>query len=73
MTQAGIDVLFDDRNARPGVKFADADLLGIPHRLVIGERGLNEGHLEYRHRPTGGEEKIPVDQVLAVITERVAH
>jgi prolyl-tRNA synthetase len=73
MTQAGIDVLFDDRDARPGVKFADADLLGIPHRLVIGERGLNEGHMEYRHRPTGGEEKIPVDQVLAVITERVAN
>jgi prolyl-tRNA synthetase len=73
MTQAGIDVLFDDRDARPGVKFADADLLGIPHRLVIGERGLNEGHMEYRHRPTGGEEKIPVDQVLAVISERVAN
>ncbi|MEX0976752.1 MAG: proline--tRNA ligase [Woeseia sp.] len=47
---AGIDVLFDDRDARPGVKFADAELIGIPHRLVISERGLEAGELEYRHR-----------------------
>ena len=46
----GLDVLFDDRDARPGVKFADAELIGIPHRLVIGERGLESGELEYRHR-----------------------
>ncbi len=47
---AGIDVLFDDRDARPGVKFAEAELIGIPHRLVISERGLEAGELEYRHR-----------------------
>jgi len=47
---AGIDVLLDDRDARPGVKFADSELMGIPHRIVIGERGLNAGNLEYRHR-----------------------
>ena len=47
---AGIDVLLDDRDARPGVKFADSELLGIPHRVVIGERGLSAGILEYRHR-----------------------
>jgi prolyl-tRNA synthetase len=47
---AGSDVLFDDRDARPGVKFADAELIGIPHRLVISERGLAAGELEYRHR-----------------------
>jgi prolyl-tRNA synthetase len=46
----GIEVLFDDRDARPGVKFADAELIGIPHRLVISERGLDAGELEYRHR-----------------------
>lgn len=46
----GIDVLFDDRDARPGVKFADSELIGIPHRLVISERGLETGELEYRHR-----------------------
>jgi len=47
---AGIDVLLDDRDARPGVKFADSELLGIPHRIVIGERSLAAGNLEYRHR-----------------------
>ncbi|HEY2464438.1 MAG TPA: proline--tRNA ligase [Steroidobacteraceae bacterium] len=47
---AGIDVLLDDRDARPGVKFADSELLGIPHRLVIGERTLAAGNLEYRDR-----------------------
>ena len=47
---AGIDALLDDRDARPGVKFADSELMGIPHRIVIGERGLATGNLEYRHR-----------------------
>jgi prolyl-tRNA synthetase len=69
---AGVDVLLDDRDVRPGVKFADADLLGIPHRLVVGERGLQSGHLEYRHRRTGDEEKIPVEQVLEFIQKRLA-
>ncbi|MDH3806358.1 MAG: His/Gly/Thr/Pro-type tRNA ligase C-terminal domain-containing protein, partial [Gammaproteobacteria bacterium] len=46
----GLGVLFDDRDVRPGVKFADAELLGIPHRLVISERGLAANELEYRHR-----------------------
>ena len=50
---AGIEVLVDDRGQRPGVMFADADLLGIPHRVVIGDRGLADGKFEYRHR---GEE-----------------
>ena len=46
----GLDVLFDDRDARPGVKFADAELIGFPHRLVVSDRGLEAGELEYRHR-----------------------
>jgi prolyl-tRNA synthetase len=50
LSAAGIDVLYDDRDVRPGVKFADAELLGIPHRVVVGERGLDAGTLEYRHR-----------------------
>jgi prolyl-tRNA synthetase len=50
LRESGFEVLFDDRDARPGVKFADAELLGIPHRLVISERGLEAGELEYRHR-----------------------
>jgi prolyl-tRNA synthetase len=50
LMDAGLEVLFDDRDARPGVKFADAELIGIPHRLVISDRGLEAGELEYRHR-----------------------
>ena len=50
LQQMGLEVLFDDRDARPGVKFADAELIGIPHRIVISERGLDSGELEYRHR-----------------------
>jgi prolyl-tRNA synthetase len=48
--EAGLEVLFDDRDVRPGVKFADAELIGIPHRLVVSDRGLEAGELEYRHR-----------------------
>lgn len=47
---AGVAVLYDDRDARPGVKFADAELIGVPHRIVISERGLAAGEVEYRHR-----------------------
>ena len=50
---AGIEVLYDDRDARPGVKFADDELLGIPHRIVIGDKGLERGVLEYRDRRDG--------------------
>ena len=47
---AHIDVFLDDRDERPGVKFTDADLLGLPHRVIVGERNLAEGHLEYSYR-----------------------
>ncbi len=60
---AGFDVLFDDRDARPGVKFADADLVGIPHRLVVGERGARDGKAEYRHRQSGNEEQVGLTDV----------
>ena len=60
---AGIEVLYDDRDARPGVKFADAELLGIPHRLVIGERGLDAGTFEYRQRRATENQDIPIDGV----------
>ena len=52
-------MLYDDRDARPGVKFADAELLGIPHRIVVGERGLKAGTLEYRHRRATESEDFP--------------
>ncbi len=72
MRQAGIEVLLDDRSARPGVKFADADLLGIPHRVVIGERGLKAGELEYRERHSGKEEKIEIHELVEALGRKLA-
>jgi prolyl-tRNA synthetase len=68
---AGIDVLYDDRDVRPGVKFADAELLGIPHRVVIGERGLDAGTLEYRHRRAADSEDFPQHGALQFIRSRL--
>jgi prolyl-tRNA synthetase len=68
---AGIDVLYDDRDVRPGVKFADAELLGIPHRVVIGERGLEAGTLEYRHRRAAESEDFPQHGALQFIRSRL--
>ena len=53
LADIGLDVLLDDRNERPGVMFAEMDLIGIPHRLVISERGLQTGTVEYRNRASG--------------------
>jgi prolyl-tRNA synthetase len=50
LTAAGVDVLLDDRDERPGVMFADAELIGIPHRITVGERGLKDGIIEYQPR-----------------------
>jgi len=71
-TAAGIDVLLDDRDARPGVKFADAELIGIPHRIVIGERGLNAGTLEYRHRRDTESTDIPATDPVGFVRQRMA-
>jgi prolyl-tRNA synthetase len=70
---AGIEVLLDDRDARPGVKFADVELLGIPHRIVIGERGLEAGKLEYRHRRATENEDVAADGVLDFLRARIAR
>jgi prolyl-tRNA synthetase len=68
---AGIEVLCDDRDARPGVKFADAELLGIPHRLVVAERGLEAGRLEYRHRRDSASQEFPAGEALAFVRARL--
>lgn len=68
----GIDVLFDDRNERPGVMFADAELIGIPHRLVIGERGLDAGTIEYKHRRAESAEQWPIDELVTRLKSRLA-
>jgi prolyl-tRNA synthetase len=72
LTAAGIEVLYDDRDARPGVKFADAELLGIPHRIVVGERGLEAGKLEYRNRRDTESQEFPLDDALVFIRSRLA-
>jgi prolyl-tRNA synthetase len=68
---AGIDVLLDDRDARPGVKFADSELMGIPHRIVIGERGLNAGILEYRQRRATESTDIPVADPVGYVMDKL--
>jgi prolyl-tRNA synthetase len=68
---AGIDVLLDDRDARPGVKFADSELLGIPHRIVIGERSLKAGNLEYRHRRETESREIPAADPVGYIRHKL--
>jgi prolyl-tRNA synthetase len=69
LTDKGLEVLFDDRDARPGVKFADAELTGIPHRLVISERGLAAGELEYRHRRDSESRNLKREEALKILQE----
>jgi prolyl-tRNA synthetase len=71
LSAAGIEVLYDYRDARPGVKFADAELLGIPHRVVVGERGLDAGTLEYRHRRATDSEDFPQHAAIEFIRSRL--
>ena len=68
---AGIDVLLDDRNERPGVMFADMELIGIPHRLVIGERGLKEGKIEYKGRQDAEATMVDQGGVLSMLREKL--
>ena len=71
-TAAGIEVLYDDRDARPGVKFADAELLGIPHRIVVGERGLEAGRLEYRGRRDTDSQEFALAEALIFLRSRMS-
>ena len=64
---ADIDVILDDRNERPGAMFADWELIGVPHRVTIGDRGLKEGHLEYQHRRDTEPTQVPAADALAFI------
>ncbi|MFM2482444.1 proline--tRNA ligase [Celerinatantimonas sp. YJH-8] len=64
---AGIEVLFDDRKERPGVMFADAELIGIPHMLVIGERSLDKGVVEYKSRRGGDKIEVAIDDVIQYV------
>jgi len=67
LQQAGVEVLFDDRSERPGVKFADADVVGIPLRITVGRRGLKEGSVEMKVRRDGREENVALDRILPAV------
>jgi prolyl-tRNA synthetase len=67
----GIDVILDDRGERPGVMFADWELIGVPHRIVIGDRGLKEGKLEYQGRRDTEATLLPVDEAADVVIGKV--
>jgi len=67
---AGLEVLFDDRRARPGVMFADMELIGVPHRIVISERGLEAGTVEYKGRREAESQEVPLSEILAFLRGR---
>lgn len=71
LSDAGIDVLFDDRHERPGVLFADNDLIGIPHRLVVSDRGLEAGTFEYKTRTADESENIARDAVIEFLQSKL--
>jgi prolyl-tRNA synthetase len=71
LLDAGVEVLYDDRDLRPGVMFTDMELIGIPHRVVIGERGLDSGALEYRYRRDSENSEIPLEGALEAILEKL--
>ena len=69
---AGVDVILDDRNERPGAMFADWELIGVPHRVTIGDRGLKEGHVEYQHRRDTAASKVEAAGALDFLKSRLA-
>lgn len=68
---AGVDVMLDDRGERPGAMFADWELIGVPHRVTIGERGLKDGQVEYQHRRDAAATKVPAAEVFAFLTSKL--
>jgi len=73
LRSAGFEVLYDDRDARPGVKFADDELLGIPRRVVVGDKGLDRGVLEYRERRATESTDVPLERLLPLLRERTGR
>ncbi len=71
LTQAGLEVLLDDRDERPGVMFADMELIGIPHRIVVGERNLKEGRIEYQGRRDAAAQPLPLAEAVAFLRSRI--
>jgi len=69
---AGVDVILDDRGERPGAMFADWELIGVPHRVTIGDKSLKEGVVEYQHRRDAAATKVAVADILAHVKGRMA-
>ena len=68
---AGVDVILDDRGERPGAMFADWELIGVPHRVTLGDRGLKDGQVEYQHRRDATATSVPVAEIAALIQSRL--
>ncbi|MBT9550074.1 MAG: proline--tRNA ligase [Hydrogenophaga sp.] len=68
---AGVDVILDDRGERPGAMFADWELIGVPHRVTIGDRGLKDGMVEYQHRRDEAATKVPVAEAMSFMRDRL--
>jgi prolyl-tRNA synthetase len=71
LRQVGIDVLLDDRDARPGVMFADMELIGIPHRIVVGDKALDDGQVEYKGRTDSETRMIPIEEIVGWLLARL--
>jgi prolyl-tRNA synthetase len=69
---AGVDVILDDRNERPGAMFADWELIGVPHRVTLGDRGLKEGMVEYQHRRDAAATSVPLGEIAAWVRARIS-
>ncbi len=73
LSAAGIETLLDDRDERPGIMFADMELIGIPHRIVIGERGLKEGNIEYQGRRDDNSQIIPLESAVDFLKSKISE
>ena len=73
LLKAGVDVILDDRGERPGAMFADWELIGVPHRVTVGDRGLKEGLVEYQHRRDTEPKPMALDRIQAHITTSLAN
>ena len=71
LEKAGLEVLFDDRDERPGVKFKDADLIGLPYRIAVGKKGVAEGVVELKARRGAEVLKVKIDEVVAMVSAKI--
>jgi prolyl-tRNA synthetase len=71
LVAAGFEVLLDDRDVRPGVMFAEMELIGIPHRIVVGDKGLDADTYEYKGRRDADPQPVPIDSIVPFLRERM--